>query len=505
MTELTTEKTVDDGELIAAIDIGSNSYHMVIARHLLGQLRVVDRHRENVRMAAGLGDDGVLDEVTLRRCLDCLAKMRQRLSGIPKKQVRAIATNTVRRLANPDAFLQPAEAALGRGIEVVAGREEARLVYLGVAHALPPEHNHRLVVDIGGGSTECIIGKQHEALKRESIQMGCVATTLQCFGDGEITSARWDKGLIKLLTEFQKFDADYRDFGWQEAIGSSGTFKAARKIARKMKLSDGTLTPTVIAQLKQAIIKIRHIEKLDLPGLSKNRKRSIAGGLLVIDAVFKALHIEEMSVSKAAMREGILYDMLGRAASHDIRESSIIALTHRYQCDLIQAQRVTESALLMFDQIKQSAALNPEDRRRLRWACALHELGLAISHSQHQIHGAYIIEHSDIAGFSVDEQQVIAALIRNQRRDFSRQTVNQLPERLKVRSKIMMVIMRLAVLLHRSPIEHKPDTLMLQRKSAKKYELTLPDAWLAQHPLTLADLKSERNELSSVNIALRWQ
>lgn len=505
MNESITATNLNDGELLAAIDIGSNSYHMVIARHLLGQLRIVDRHRENVRMAAGLQADGTLDKVTLRRCLDCLAKMKQRLAGIPKKQVRAIATNTVRRLANPDDFLLPAEAALGRGIEVVAGREEARLVYLGVAHALPPEQARRLVVDIGGGSTECIIGENHRALKRESIQMGCVATTLQYFGDGTITAARWDKGLIKLLTEFQKFDADYRDFGWQESIGSSGTFKAARKIARKMKLSDGTLTPEVISAIKHKLIEIGDIERLELPGLSRNRKHSITGGLLVIDAVFRALQIESMSVSKAAMREGILYDMLGRAADSDIREASVIALTHRYQCDLVQANRVTESALLMFDQIKEHAGLYREDRRRLRWACALHELGLAISHSQHQIHGAYIIEHSDIAGFSVDEQQVIAALIQNQRRDFSRNVLQSLPERLKTRSKILMVIMRLAVLLHRSPTDRMPDTLVLSRKSAKKYQLTLPDEWLAEHPLTLSDLKNERNELSSANISLSWQ
>src|SRR5690606_24346401 len=261
------ETTLRDGELLAAIDIGSNSFHMVVARYMLGQLRVVDRLREMVRMGAGLDARGGLSAAAMQRALGALGRIGERIGSIPGNRVRAVATNTVRRLRNPQAFLIPAETALGHAIEVVSGREEARLIYLGVAHGLPPSDARRLVIDIGGGSTEFIIGTGFQPLERESLQMGCVATTRRFFPDGKISQQRWQAGQLELAQQFQQFSAAYRTLGWDEAIGSSGT---ARAIA-EMQAASGTgvdeITRAGLERSVEALLKFRRIEDIRLPGV----------------------------------------------------------------------------------------------------------------------------------------------------------------------------------------------------------------------------------------------
>jgi len=311
---------LQDGDLLAAIDLGSNSFHMVVARYVLGQLRTVDRLREMVRLAEGLDGKGPLKPEVRQRALECLARFGQRLRDIPPQRIRAVATNTVRQLVAPQAFLMPAETALGHAIEVISGREEARLVYLGVAHAQPPKPDQlRLVIDIGGGSTECIIGSGLDALERESLQAGCVASTRRFFADGKLSKKRWKEALTEVTAEFQQFAGVYRHLGWDEALGSSGTNRAIGDICAAMKLTKGAVTAEALAQVRDRLLAAGRIDNIDLPSLSTERRPIIAGGILVLEAAFDALGLQRMAVSKAALREGVLYDMLGRGSGADPR------------------------------------------------------------------------------------------------------------------------------------------------------------------------------------------
>ncbi len=402
---------LQDGDLLAAVDLGSNSFHMVVARYVLGQLRVVDRLRETVRLAEGLDGKGGLSADVRNRALECLARFGQRIRDIPPQRVRAIATNTVRALAAPQGFLVPAETALGHAIEVVSGREEARLVYLCVAHAQPPKAGQlRLVIDIGGGSTECIIGSGFEAIERESLQVGCVASTRRFFPNGKLSKKRWKEALIEVSAEFQQFAGIYRALGWHEALGSSGTNKAIGDICAAMKLTKGAVTAEALPIVRDRMLQAGHIDDIDLPSLSSDRRPIIAGGILVLEAAFNALGLQRMAVSKAALREGALYDMLGRGGADDPREASVAALMQRYGIDAGQASRVEATALRMFDQVAADWSLTDDDRLMLSRAARVHELGLAIAHSQYHVHGAYILGHSDIAGYSQQEQRFLAAL-----------------------------------------------------------------------------------------------
>lgn len=288
-----TRLPLQDGDLLAAVDLGSNSFHMVVARYVLGQLRIVDRLRETVRLAEGLDAGGGLSLAARQRALECLARFGQRIRDIPAPQVRAVATNTVRNLADPQSFLVAAEDALGHAIEIVSGREEARLIYLGVAHAQPAKPGQlRLVIDIGGGSTECIIGSGFEAIERESLQVGCVATTRRFFGNGKLSRKRWKEALTEVTAEFQQFANAYRTLGWHEALGSSGTNKAIGEICAAMKLTKGAITAEALPQVRDRLLEAERIEDIDLPGLSSERRPIIAGGLLVLEAAFEALGLK---------------------------------------------------------------------------------------------------------------------------------------------------------------------------------------------------------------------
>jgi exopolyphosphatase/guanosine-5'-triphosphate,3'-diphosphate pyrophosphatase len=492
---------LQDGELLAAVDLGSNSYHMVVARYVLGQLRIVDRLRETVRMAAGLDAVGGLDPEVLKRALDCLARFGERIRTMPPHRVRAIATNTVRALRHPQAFLLPAETALGHGIEIVSGREEARLIYLGVAQGLPPTPRQRLVIDIGGGSTEFIIGRGFVPIERESLQMGCVATTRRFFPDGKLTRKRWKDGLTEISAEFQQFAAAYRELGWQETIGSSGTIKAVGQIMAGMKLVRGAITDAGLEKVRDALLGFDRIEDIDLPGLPDERRPVIAGGLLILEACFRELGLKRMQVCETAMREGVLHDMLGRAQDRDPRDASIAALAQRYGVDTEHAARVEATALALFDQAAPDWELDGDEERMLGWAARIHEIGLAIAHSQHHLHGAYLIEHSDIAGFSRQEQQMLAALVRSQRRSVAKGSITSLPERMTRAALRCTVLLRLATLLHRSHDGAALPPIELTASEAG-VQLRLPKSWLDGHPLTRADLETERDYLNDVGIKL---
>src|ERR1700761_5318474 len=420
---------IKDGELIAAVDMGSNSYHMVVARVEHGEPRVIDRLRETVRMAAGLRADGTLDAEHRARALNCLARFGQRIAGVPSMRVRAVATNSVRRLASPQAFLTAAESALGHPVEIVSGREEGRLIFLGASHDLPASRESRLVIDVGGGSTEFIIGRGFAPMHTESVQAGCIASTLRFFPGGKLNRKRWQRANNEIGVLLQQFAEDYRESGWVEAFGSSGTAKAIGSVVQAMRFSDDGITPASLAQLRDVLLAQGQIETLKMPGLADDRAPVIAGGVVIFEAAFEALGIERLRVCESSMREGLLWDLLGRAGGSDPRTASIDALANRYGVDRAQARRVESTALMFFDQIARIWKLDPEAREWLSWAARVHEIGLAIAHSQHHHHGAYILRNADLAGFSRQEQQLLAAIVESHRRKPDKATFSALPQR----------------------------------------------------------------------------
>lgn len=493
---------IRDGELLAAVDLGSNSFHLVVARYEHGGLRLIDRLRDSVRLAMGLRPDGSLEPERRERALECLARFGQRLRALPPERVRAVATNTVRQLANPQAFLLPAETALGHPIEIVAGREEARLIYLGVAHDLAKSNQRRLVVDIGGGSTEFIIGQGFEALEKESLQMGCVASTLRFFGDGKFTLKRWRQAQTEIAVELQQFAADYKARGWGEAIGSSGTAKAIGSIVQANGWSDQGITASSLVRLREAILEAGSVDNLRLAGLAEDRTQVIAGGVAILEAIFATFALETMGVCETAMREGILYDMVGRSMHRDPRAGSIAALAARYAVERAQAARVHHTALELFDQVADAWQLGALDRDLLGWAADIHEIGLAIAHSLHHIHGAYIVANSDLAGFSRQGQQELAAIIRSHRRKPDRDAIDLLPERLRRPTRRLTALLRLAALLQRARTTDALPPLELVADD-KSLRLELPSDWLDQHPLTRADLEQERDYFKILDLKLQ--
>lgn len=492
---------IKDGELIAAVDMGSNSYHMVVARVEHGEPRVIDRLRETVRMAAGLRADGTLDAEHRARALNCLARFGQRIAGVPSSRVRAVATNTVRRLASPQTFLTAAETSLGHPVEIVSGREEGRLIFLGASHDLPASRESRLVIDVGGGSTEFIIGRGFAPMHTESVQAGCIASTLRFFPGGKLNRKRWQRANNEIGVLLQQFAEDYRESGWVEAFGSSGTAKAIGSVVQTMRFSDDGITPASLAQLRDALLAQGQIETLKLPGLADDRAPVIAGGVVIFEAAFEALGIERLRVCESSMREGLLWDLLGRAGGSDPRTASIDALANRYGVDRAQARRVESTALMFFDQIARIWKLDAEAREWLSWSARVHEIGLAIAHSQHHHHGAYILRNADLAGFSRQEQQLLAAIVESHRRKPDKATFSALPQRYRQLARYITALLRLGVLFRRARRAESLPQMQLAA-TTQRLRLTVPAAWIDQHPLSEADLEQEQAPLNELGLLL---
>lgn len=492
---------IKDGELIAAVDMGSNSFHMVVARVEHGEPRVIDRLRETVRMAAGLRADGTLDAEHRAHALDCLARFGQRTAGIPSTRVRAVATNTVRRLASPQAFLIAAETALGHPVEIVSGREEGRLIFLGTSHDLPASRERRLVIDVGGGSTEFIIGRGITPLQTESVQAGCIASTMRFFPGGKLTRKRWLRATNEIGVLLQQFAEDYRESGWLDAYGSSGSAKAIGAVVQAMHLSDDGITPASLATLRDALLEQGRIGALKLPGLAEDRAPVFAGAVVIFEAAFEALGIDRMRVCESSMREGLLWDLLGRAGGSDPRAVSIDALANRYGVDRAQARRVESTALALFDQLVTTWKLDAEAREWLSWAARVHEIGLAIAHSQHHHHGAYILRNADLAGFSRQEQQLLATIVQSHRRKPDKSQFSALPQRYRQLARQITALLRLAVLFRRARRAESLPPLRLAATS-QRLRLALPAAWLEQHPLSQADLEQEQDPMGELGLAL---
>lgn len=490
-------------DLVASVDLGSNSFHLIVCRVQDGQLMIVDRLREMVRLAAGIDNEKNLSEEAQKRALDCLTRFGQRLSDLPHYAVRAVGTNTLRSAHNADDFIEQAESRLGHPIEVISGIEEARLIYLGVAQSLGSDHSRRLVMDIGGGSTELIIGEDFTPQYLDSLHMGCVTMSRRFFADGEINSKAIRHAGIAAEIEIEPIVHRFHKRNWEVAIGASGTIRAINKVVHNEGWADYGISLDSLDKLIEAMKEAGHIDNLKLNGLDAERAPVFPGGVMILRTAFKALDIDVMRVSDGALREGLIHDLLGRIHHEDIRSKSATALAQRYHVDLDQAARVQITARHCLEMASENWKLDVEDYAQwLEWASTLHEIGLDISHSQYEKHGAYILEHADIAGFSKQEQKFLAFLINSHRRKFQPKQNKGLPEKWQKAAPRLATLLRLAVLMNRSRVANTAEFVL--EVKGKSLSLRFPAGWLDEHPLTQADLEQEANYLNAAGYELSF-
>jgi len=487
-------------DAFAAVDLGSNSFHLVVATMVGEELRIVDRRRERVALASGLDARKFLTAEVQERALACVERFGERLRGLTSASVRAVGTSALRVARNARPFLARAGEALGQPVEVISGSEEARLIYLGVAHDLSDDARRRLVVDVGGGSTESILGERFEALRTDSLHMGCVNYSIRFFPDGKLSPDAMERAVTAARLEVRSLERPYRTLGWSECIGSSGTIVATNEILRENGWSESGITEKGLKRLRRAIAAAGHVERMEIPGLQAERAPVIAGGVAILSAIFEGLGIEEMRVSAGALREGILYDLLGRVRHEDLRDRTIKNFGERYRVDAEQAERVRATALSLFSQATVDWAFDEQlGQRFLGWAARLHEIGLSIAYAGHHKHGAYIVEHSDMPGFSREDQMLLGLLIASQRRKIAPSVFETLPSSLQKPALRLCTLLRLAVLLNRS---RSTQALPAMRLSARRggYVLEFPQGWLDANPLARADLAEETAHLRTIDV-----
>lgn len=482
-------------EYLAAVDLGSNSFHLQIGRVVGEQVYLLDSLREPVRLGAGLTRDRRLDRPTQVRALEALGRFGERLRGFPKGAVRAVGTNALRVARNAEEFLTEAKAILGFPIEVIFGREEARLVYLGVAHTLPPSPDKRLVFDIGGGSTEFIIGTGLDPELMESIPMGCVSWSLKYFPDGKLEKSSFKRAELAAGTEVQRIVKLFRRTGWKQVVASSGTARSIAAILTEAGWADAAISAAGLKKLRSTFVEAGGVDKVKFPGLREDRVPILPGGLAILSAVLAEFEIEELEVSDGALRQGVLYDLLGRVQHHDMREATVAEFMRRYHIDMAQAERVAGlAAKLHGDLLIES----PEaDALLLRWACAVHEIGISIAHAAYHKHSAYILSQADMPGFSRDEQARLARLVLAHRGKLSKL------EGLSARSADWSLIfcLRMAALFYLARSDVALPRIAC-RMTDSGFQFAADRNWLEEHPLTEAALEAEADEWRAIGMRL---
>jgi len=494
-----------DQSLYAAIDLGSNSFHMMIARETHGQFQVIDKHKEMVRLRTGLDKDGNLTDKAFQTGIECLERFGQRLKAIPNKNIRAVGTNTLRNANNSQKFLKQGKQALGCSIKIISGQEEARLIYLGVSHGLPANDDQRLVMDIGGGSTEYIIGKHFENRHLTSTEMGCISITQAFFAKGDITEAKMNKAIAHCRQILRPHRSKLNKFGWDTAIGASGSIKAIGKIIELNNWSDSGITLKGMLKLNQKLIESGSIQNIKLEGLKDERRPVFAGGLAILIASFIELNIEQMHVSANALREGLVLDSLGRAYSDDIRDISVKAMQLWMKVDTLQAEHILNTAKVLYKQARKTWDLESPDydfKCLLKWAIMLHETGIAISYKRYQHHSAYLVSQSDMAGFDQEEKQMLSAMMLNHRGKIDLSVYDDMDESIAQKLIHLTLILRLAVRIHRGR-DFELTKPQMSIKDSCEIQLEFEDNWLPDHPLTQLDLETEAKHLSAIDFSLK--
>ncbi len=497
-------KNSKDEQVFAAIDLGSNSFHLTLATFQHKNIQILGRLKTRVQLAAGLNRYNKLEKESSDRAIDCLKKFGERLQGMPEASVKALATYTLRKARDKQKFLAKAEKALGYPIEIISGREEARLIYSGVAH-YEVSKKKLLVIDIGGGSTEFATGTGFTSELLDSLQMGCVSFATKFFRNGEISKVNFKKAITATRLELLSIEDLYLREDWDEVIGTSGTIEAIELILKDKELIEDSITYSALKILRKELIATGKAENLQLPESIQNRKEIIASGLAILIGIFKSLKITSMRTSPAALREGILFELLGAANNEDIRESSILGLRERFHIDSDQANRVHKTAKKIYKMVKHDWDIDKKSLRQLlRWSCFTHEIGMSLNYSNQQKHGEYIICSTDIAGFSLQKKSKLALLVRSCRRKFPLEEFKQLDDNNDTDELIKVArILRLAILLNhrRRDSVFLPDSITVKGNAMR---LCFPKKRLDKWTLLQADLELEDQFLQRKEMELSY-
>ena len=496
----------DDNRTVAAVDLGSNSFHMIVAQGDRSGFTVVDRIKERVRLASGLSKKGRMHGGVGDRAVACLERFGQRLRDLPRGAVRTVGTNTFRQVRDGGSFLERCETALGRRIEIISGDEEARLVYRGVAHDVTHRSGghdeRRLVVDIGGGSTECVVGEARRVVVASSLYMGCVTYTARWFPGGRLSKSRMSDARIAAGNELEPIVRRVADADWSVAVGSSGTALAIRAALEANGWSKGRITAAGLRRLRKEIQSAKEVERLRIEGISDQRTPVIAGGVAIMQAVFDAFDVDEMDTSPAAVREGVVLGLLGVPGHEDARDATVAAMQERYGVDVEHARRVERTALALFEHVADAWKIAGADNRRLlAWAARLHEIGLSVSRPGYQRHSAYLIRWSDMPGFSRGEQGLLAAVVRAHRRKAGLELFEELPKEDGRLARCLCVLLRLARRLNRSRGPRPPVPASVEPFS-DGLTVTFREGWLEEHPLTAYDLYEEARRVAQLDVRL---
>ena len=484
---------------LAAVDLGSNSFHCQVARVVGDQIYPLDSLREPVRLGAGLNQDKILEQGVQERALAALRRFGERLRGLDRHAIRAVGTNTLRVAKNAPAFLKLASMALGCPIEVIAGREEARLIFIGVQHSLPPSKERRLVVDIGGGSTEFIIGSGFKPYRLASLFMGCVSYSRQYFPGGVVTRSAMKEAELAARSELQPLLAEFGSSHWQQAVGSSGTVRALAELSQDNASADGAITRQGIDKLRSVLVRAGSVEGMHVAGLRADRIPVIPGGLAILSAILSELHIDELTPATGAMRQGLLHDLLGRVHHHDMRDVTVAQFMQRYHVDAGQARRVGTLAQSLYKKLTVDATdADENDPTYLGWAAKLHEIGISVAYTGYHKHSAYILENADMPGFSRDEQTQVALLVLSHRR-----SLKKVQARIEGKADLRAVLaLRLAVIFFRARTDISIPTITA-RYTGARFRVSLDRNWLARNTLTATALREEMREWQKIGFELK--
>ena len=485
---------LDSTGLLAAIDLGSNSFRLEICQAGAGQLQRVEYLKDTVRLGAGLAETRLLDDAAMSRGWASVARFAERVRDLEPRAVRAVATATLREALNRDVFLARAQSLLGLPIDVISGHEEARLIYGGVAHYLPDNDEKRLVFDIGGRSTELILGRGRSPRVVESYGVGSVELSLRYFADGRIGTRSFNAARVAAQAVLEGSQGLLANERWDAVYGASGTVGAVSDVLRAEGLTDGTITAAALDALVRRLVDAGHVEKVVLSGLKDDRRPVIGGGVAIVRALFDLLNLERMAPTRGALRHGVMIEMLDRdAPARDIRTASVQRLQRQFAVDVVQAQRVTDMALWLF------AAVQPQPDQRLqravamlRCAAALHEVGMAVSHEGHHRHGEYIVRHADAAGFADHQLERLATLVLLQRGGL-RKGEQSLASDAVLRDQALAL--RIAIVLCHARRDPAPGELRLGHKSGG-WLLAIDTAWADAHPQSIHLLREEEKAWS---------
>ena len=500
--ETENREPLPDGSLLAAIDLGSNSFHLIIAKIEHGEMRPVEALAEKVQLGAGV-ENGRLSQEAIERGLDCLSRFAQLLESVEPERIRVVGTNALRIAKNRDDFTRPAARILRTKVDVIYGREEARLVYLGVAHSLADDAQSRLVIDIGGGSTEFIIGERFEPQRLESLQMGCVSYARSCFPENRVSRANYLNAYDRARVQASHIRHTFNSSQWEECVGSSGTLQAIETIITTNGWGEGGIERKGLGKLEKKLLKFDKVDDICLEGLADNRRNVILPGVAITSALFDVLEIRHMRTSRGALREGVIYDLMGRLSHEDVRERTINALMQRYAVDTAIAEVVEKRARTLFNAARQNWQLTGDDWELLHWTARAHEIGMAISHKHFNRHSAYLLRNADLPGFSQQEQEHLAVLALGHRGKINDQLFIDIAEPDQPRMRYLLCIIRLATCFkYVETLAKLPDFSLAAGEQSIRLEF--PEGWLEEHPLTARELESEQQMLGKLGLELTF-